>query len=70
MTLTANGYVITCRAPRRNATEDGQKCGGFVANLSGPFKVIRLLRHSTRKRPGSDVSPCVVCGALHEYRRE
>ena len=68
--LPANGgHVVTCRAPRRNATIDGQQCGGFVADLSGPFVVIGLLKHSGRKRPGSDVASCVVCGALHEYRK-
>ena len=68
--VTANGgHVLACRAPRRNALWDGQQCGGFVANLSGPFVVIGLLNRSDQKGPGSDVSPCVVCGALHEYRR-
>jgi hypothetical protein len=58
---------IFCQAPRRK--EPQTQCGGFVALLSGPAEIVRLIRHSSRASEGNEVFCCAVCGQLHEVKR-
>lgn len=60
--------VVTCEAKRQRGRGVGEPCGGFVADLPDALqpRVVGVLRHSSRRRPGHAVAPCTSCGALNE----
>ena len=63
---TSAFFVVRCRAPRKPARFDGDKCNGFVARYPHPVAFVGFVKHSDDARPSSYVAHCRSCGRLHE----